>query len=120
MPEVEKGIPCPYKNHPKSYKRKPSMWDEYLRKLEPGDSFLIEEQEVQNLQHIARQRQILLTLRRGPDEAMKIWKGMARVWIVPEEQPEPETTKPEKPSPASPSPEPERSSTQWVEDVSLL
>ena len=87
MPEIEKEIPCPFKNHPRTYIKKRSPWHDWLRGLKPGDSFVIETKECQNVAHIARQVQVLLVLRHGPDEAAKVLAGHARLWRVPEPEP---------------------------------
>jgi len=86
MPEVEKGIPCPFKNHPRTYIKKKSLWHDFLRELKPNESFLVFKRECQNVTHIARQVQVLLVLRHGPDEKSKVPAGQARIWRVPDAQ----------------------------------
>jgi len=84
LPQIEKGIPCPTRQHPARYKKKASLWHNFLQNLKHGDSFIVLQREVQNLTHIARQLQVVIVVRHGPNEGLKIAEGEARVWLAAE------------------------------------
>lgn len=88
LPTIEKGIPCPIKTHPAQYKKRASLWHDFLQSLAPGDSFLVLEREVQNLTHIARQMQIKVVVRHGPQPELHIPTDQSRVWLAPAETPD--------------------------------
>lgn len=79
LPLVEKGIPLPkVKYHPKTRASR-SRWVDFLEKLEPGDSFLIDKGETQTVMIQAKRLDMFITWRVQDDKKV-------RVWLVPDEQ----------------------------------
>ena len=78
LPLVEKGIPLPViKYHPKTRASR-SRWVDYLEKLEPGDSFIIQKGETQTVMIQAKRLGMFITWR--------VVEQGVRVWLVPDEQ----------------------------------
>lgn len=87
MPKVEKGIPCPFG----PFKRpKRSRWFDFLKALQPGESFLLTESELINVTHIARQLQVPHRVKHGPHDSLQVPEGQARMWRMPDDMVEDE------------------------------
>lgn len=78
LPPVDKGVPLPLiKYHPNT-RSSCSRWAGYLKKLEPGDSFVIQKGETQTVMIQAKRLGLFVTWR-------VIAEGV-RVWLVPEDK----------------------------------